>query len=267
MPGEKLPVVSNEEQVQKNCMKLYVYLISISNFAGIDKPRFFLQGDFNINRIHKTIGMHESTIKKYWKLLEDEGLIKYEGQSIKTPSQSVWNKQFMERKKISATYYTIPKKTPYKIIPKETLDKMVKGFQVDDIELKIYLLLANMQEKFVYFDTPRDRRFSLKDLRELLGVSKNQSKKIMQSLQWLKELNLIEYECKKENNNLGGISYFYELISVNYYTNGGKAFAIMSGEESIMSDDLKSKILNEVLISLEEDEKELVENDGIALAS
>jgi len=68
--------------------------------------------------------MHPKTIKKYWKLLEDNKLIKYEGPAIYANDEDEWGKEFMKRKKDGATYYTIPKKSPYRIMPRETLDKI-----------------------------------------------------------------------------------------------------------------------------------------------
>ncbi len=71
--------------------------------------------------------MHDTTIKKYWKLLEDNGLIKYEGSKIQAENQNEWDKAFMERRKNKTGYYSIPK-TPhrynYRIVPRETLNKI-----------------------------------------------------------------------------------------------------------------------------------------------
>lgn len=120
--GENLPIVSNEIEVQRNSMRLYVYLISISNFNGINKPRTFSHKDFTVNKIKEMLHMHPSTIKKYWRLLEEHKLIKYEGPAMSCEKD--WNKGFMERKKDGATYYSIPKSTPYRIMPKETLNKI-----------------------------------------------------------------------------------------------------------------------------------------------
>lgn len=39
--SDGLPVVSEDQQVQKNSMRLYIYLISISKFQGKNKPRTF----------------------------------------------------------------------------------------------------------------------------------------------------------------------------------------------------------------------------------
>ena len=39
--GDNLPIVSDNEEVQRNSMRLYIYLVSISKFAGRNSPRFF----------------------------------------------------------------------------------------------------------------------------------------------------------------------------------------------------------------------------------
>lgn len=120
--GENLPIVSDQVEVQRNSMRLYVYLISISNFNGPNKPRFFSQKDFTVNQIKEMLHMHPSTIKKYWRLLEENNLIKYEGPGW--DGKKAWEEYFMNRKKDGATYYTIPKKNPYRIMPRETLNKI-----------------------------------------------------------------------------------------------------------------------------------------------
>lgn len=252
--GENLPIVSENEQVQRNSMRLYVYLVSISRFQGRNMPRFFTQKDFSVNKISNTINMHEATIKKYWKLLEDNGLIKYEGQKIFAEDQKDWDKEFMKRKKNQNGCYSIPKKQQYRIIPRETIEKMQKDFLIKEEELKLYLLLANMQEHFCYMNEP-EREFTVQDLRDLLKVKKDKkvNKNIIQALQWLQSLQLIDYKIRKEVNNLGEKTTYFELISVNYYTNGGNAYAILSSNDTKMHPKLKEEILNEQLIEFESD--------------
>lgn len=90
--------------------------------------------------------MHPDTIKKYWRLLEINGLIKYEGPASfdADVNEKVWLKDFSERRKNKASYYTIKKKDPYRIIPRETIDKLQNKYKVNENELKLYLMLANM---------------------------------------------------------------------------------------------------------------------------
>lgn len=247
-----LPVVSQDEQVQRNSMKLYIYLVSISTFQGKNKPRIFTQRDFNVNKIHKATGLHDTTIKKYWRLLEENGLVKYEGPSSRGLSQKDWEKAFMARKNNKASYYSLPKSPhgyQYRIIPKETLDQFQKDFLLSEQEIKLFLLLANMQEQFCYMSAP-ERIFTIADLRILLGLSKDISnnKSIANSLFWLEKLNLIQYDIEQEINNLGKKVGTFHLKSVNYYTDGGDAFKCINNEEEKIPAELKEKILTENLI-------------------
>ena len=233
-------------------MRLYIYLVSISKFCGANKPRQFTQRDFTINKIHTLLGMHEKTIKKYWKLLEDNDLIKYEGPAANALTQAEWDKAFMERKKNKASFYSIPKSPHgyiYRIMPKETLDKIQNDFLVTEQEIKLYLLLANMQEHFCYMKPP-ERIFTMADLRELLQLSKKKenNKSIISSLLWLEKLNLIEYEITYEENNLGEKNSIFHLIAVNYYTDGGEAVKYIESNEHKMSNELKEKILENNLV-------------------
>lgn len=250
--NDGLPVVSENEQVQKNSMRLYVYLISISTFQGKDRPRTFTQRDFTINKIHTLLEMHAKTVQKYWKLLEDNGLIKYEGPSSRAETQTEWDKAFMERKKNKTSFYTIPK-TPhgyiYRIMPRETLEKIQNEFAVSELELKLYLLLANMQEHFCYMSSP-ERIFNLSDLRELLKLSKKveNNKAILMGLLWLEKLNLIEYKVFYEENNLGEQCACFNLIAVNYYTDGGEIARHLNSKDGKLSNEIKAKILEENLV-------------------
>lgn len=253
IPGENLPVISEDEQIQKNSMKLYVYLVSISRFEGRNKPRAFSQKDFSINKIHTITGLHDTTIKKYWRILEDNGLVVYQGPKIYATEQKEWEAKFMERKKNKSGFYLLPKREPYRIIPRETVEKLRdKSLEVSEQEVKLYFLLANMQEHFCYLKSI-DREFTIADLRILLGLKKEDknNKSIFQSLHWLKELQLIDYEIRKESNNLGGKDTFFELKQVNYYTDGGNARQILENNKEKLPAAVKQAILDEVLISFE----------------
>lgn len=230
-------------------MRLYVYLVSISKFQGKNKPRVLSQRAFSVNKIKEILHMHPTTIKKYWQLLEINGLIKYEGPAANP--EIPWDKAFMDRKKDGATYYTIPKKNPYRIMPRETLDKIQYYYLVDELELKIYLLLAEMQERFYYMNSA-ERAFTIADLRGLLKLSKhNDNKKaIISGLIWLQKLNLIEYDIVEETTNLDTkLSVFY-LKNVNYYTNGGEAVKYLNSDKEKISEELKESLLKVSVIEI-----------------
>lgn len=245
--GENLPIISDDIEVQRNSMRLYVYLVSISNFNGKDKPRILSQKSFTVNKIKEILHMHPNTIKKYWELLERNGLIKYEGPS---PDPTIsWGTAFMNRKKDGATYYTIPKRSPYRIMPRETLDKIQYHYLVNELELKLYLLLAEMQERFCYMNSV-DRSFTIADLRGLLKMAKhNDTKKsIINGLIWLQKLSLIEYEITEEKTNLGTKLTVFHLKNVNYYTNGGEAIKYLNSEQEKISEELKESLLKERVV-------------------
>lgn len=246
--GENLPVVSDEVEIQRNSMRLYVYLISISHFNGANKPRVFSHKDFTVNKIREMLHMHPDTIKKYWKILEDNNLIKYEGPAADFEN---WNKSFMARKKDGATYYTIPRKTPYRIMPRETLNKIQYDYLVDEQELKMYLLLAEMQERFCYMNSS-ERVFTLSDLRDLLKLSKHMdtNKALINGLIWLQKLNLIDYDVELETTNLGTKMSVFHLKTVNYYTNGGEAIKYLGTSGYKMSEEFKTSILNNSVVEI-----------------
>lgn len=239
-------------------MRLYLYLVSISKFVGRNKPREFIQSSFSINAIHEVLCMHSETIKKYWRILEKNNLILYQGKKAENEDfvdQKEWNKIFMKRKSYSCGFYKIPKGEKYRIIPRETVDKIQNSFLVDETELKLYLLLANIQEHFCYLK-PVERLLCLQDLRELLGLSKKveNNKKIINGLLWLKNLNLIEYELLEDKTNLSTKKYVFHLISVNYYTTGGEISKILDSDgESKLTPEFKKQILNEQLVHFEND--------------
>lgn len=244
--GVNLPIISDEIEVQRNSMRLYVYLVSISSFNGKNKPRVFSHKDFTVNKIKEMLHMHPNTIKKYWGLLEQHGLIKYEGPRH---LDLTWDKEFMQRKKDGATYYTIPKSTPYRIMPRETLNRIQYDFAVSEQELKLYLLLAEMQERFCYMNSC-DRVFTIADLRGLLKLSKDRdnNRAIINGLIWLKKLDLIDYTITIETTNLDTKVSVFELKSVNYYTNGGEAVRYLNTEGQKISEDLKNDLLNNQIV-------------------
>lgn len=236
-------------------MRLYVYLVSISKFEGRNKPRTFRQSDFTVNKIKDVLHMHPNTVKKYWRLLEENGLIKYEGPiaPLAKVDEDAWFKDFSERRKRKGYFYSIFKRNPYRIMPRETITLIQEKGLVNEQELKIFLLLANMQEHFCYLQSP-DRCFSLNDLRDLLKLKKDDkvNKEILHSLAWLKEIELIDYKIVEGTNNLGMPLQVFELVSVNYYIgDDNKVSLILQSEGNYLTDELKSRIMNEQLIEFE----------------
>ena len=254
--GNNLPIISDNKEVQRNSMRLYVYLVSISQFNGKDKPRVFSHRDFSVNKIRDYLGMHPTTTKKYWQLLEQHSLIKYEGPKHYDAAGDPlpWDKEFMARKKDGATYYSIPKKNPYRIMPRETLNKIQSLYAVTEQELKLYLMLAEMQERFCYLKST-DTMFSVADLRGLLKLSKSaqNNRTIINGLIWLRMLGLVEYDIIEETSNLGKKYTVFKLISVNYYTKGGEAAQYMNSNNERISEKMKEDLINNQVVDFFEE--------------
>lgn len=101
-----------------------------------------------------------------------------------------------------------------------------------------------------------ERIFSIADLRELLGLKKDYkiTIEILKNLTWLKELQLIDYKITKAKSNLGTTANVFELIDVNYYTNGGMIGQMLESSIEVLTDEIKERIVNEQLVVFEEEE-------------
>ena len=227
-------------------MRLYTYLVCLSRFAGKNQPRIFSQSDFNLNQIRAALKMDYRTIKKYWRILEETKLVKYNGKKDDT---SDWEEDFMNRKKYSLGYYELSKEnSKYRIIPRETLDKIRTQFLVDEYELKLYLFLANLQEQALfmgYTECP----FTIKEAKDLMGLknANRTNKKIYLNLIWLMKLNLIKFRVeKKKNKNFNEEITYFVIEKVNYYTDGGEIASILNETHEVIPEDVKNAMLNEV---------------------
>lgn len=236
-----LPVNTDNEKVNHNCMRLYLYLLSISAVNWQENRRQFRQTDFTINKIHESLKMHSDTIIKYWELLEQSGWVKYEGPHTNKP----WKEEFKNRKKNKLGYYSLKKDQLYRLIPKETVLKVQNQYMITEDELKLYLLLANLQERTLYYKQ-NCSQMSLKDLCDLrkISVRNENKKKLIIELLWLKTIGLINFDFEKIKNNFGSETTIINLRDVYYYTNGGELGDILDNEESIITEDLKTSILN-----------------------
>ena len=222
-----LPIVSKEERVRNNCTKLYTYLVTIStldydNRLSREKGRRqFHQKDFTLNKIHDILGMDPKTIKKYWQQLEFDRLIRYVGPATYDYEIS-WDKNFMMRKTFPEGYYHIDKPEKFRKIPKETVTKILNEYLVSELELKIYLLLGNIQEYYYNKDEVQSIQITYKDLIVLLGMKNEKINRISirKALVWLKEIGLIIFDYgKKKAGNFNFEIECINLLQVNFYIN------------------------------------------------
>lgn len=244
--GENLPIVSEDEKIQKNSMRLYTYLVCLSRFAGKNSPRRFDQKDFNLNQIKRNLNMGYDTIKKYWRILEETKLVKYNGSA---PDLNLdWDANFMNRKKYKLGFYELSKESSkYRIIPRETLDKIRTKFLVDENELKLYLFLANLQEQALYMGY-NECPFTIKEARDLMGLKKEAktNKKLYLNLVWLMKLNLVKCRVeKKKNGNFNEEITYFVIEKVNYYTDGGEIASLLDENNEVLPENIKNAMLNE----------------------
>ena len=223
-----LPVDSDDRHIKKTSLKLYIYLLYISrvDYSSKYHLRQFQQKDFTINKISKATQLDPKTIKKYWQILEREGMIRYEGvMSIKDEREcnQSWEKTLQIRRRYKESYYTIIKPEKFRRIPKETIEKLIDTLSVSELELKIYILLANLQESY-YYNKIDTCYVGCGDLLQMLDMS-NQRKnrvEIIKSMYWLQEIGLIDFKIEqKKNNNFNQMINVFSILQVNYYTDGG----------------------------------------------
>ena len=250
-----LPIVSKEEKVKNNCMKLFTYLTTIStlDYDNVESRRKgrrqFQQKDFTLNKIHTVLGLDAKTIKKYWKQLEDDGLIKYAGAARYQYNYELsWDKNFMLRKKYPEGYYHIDRPEKFRKIPKETIDKILNEYFVSELELKIYLLLGNMQELY-YAQGVSKVDFTYKDMINLLGLKNEKQNRvaIRKAIVWLGQIGLVDFLfSKKKAGNFNFDVECFTLQQVNFYVedkmkDDGKDTELLSQED-------KEKILEMSLL-------------------
>lgn len=245
--GENLPVITTDTKIRKNSMRLYTYLVCLSRFTKPNEPRKFFQSDFTLNQIKKDLNMNYNTIKKYWKVLEETGLVRYHGRDRQEGDFFFWDETFMERKKYPLGYYELKKeKSRYRIIPRETLDKIRKEFAVNEMELKLYLFLANLQEQYLYLGY-EEAKFTISEARQLMGFKNDAkvNKRIYLSLIWLMKLNLVKAKIKtKKIENFNEEMTYFVIEKVNYYTDGGEARKIIKECDGIIPESVKKRLLN-----------------------
>lgn len=240
--NNSLPVNTDNEKVNRNCMRLYLYLLSISAVNWQEKRRQFRQIDFTINKIHESLRMHSDTVIKYWELLEQSGWVKYGGPRNRSKT---WKEEFKARKKNKMGYYSLKKDQLYRLIPRETVEKVQNQYLVTEDELKLYLLFANLQERTLYYKQ-NCSQMTLKDLCDLrqLKVRDENKKKLILELLWLKTIGLIDFEFMKIKNNFGGETTIINLKDTYYYTNGGELGGILEQEDTVITEELKNNLLN-----------------------
>lgn len=239
-------IFSEPEQVRNKSLKLYMYLVCIANLRNAPGPqgdniRIFQQRDIILSKIGKILKMDERTIKKYWEQLENERLIIFKNHSW----QEDYDLSFIERWKIrnkhKETYYEIPQPPLFRKVPKETIQALIHKYEVDELTLKIYMLLINYQEDCNYNGFSY-KKFTYQDLRDILHYNKADiNQKFENSLRQLKSLGLLNYDKSEFINTFGVKIPCFIAYSVNFYIN----FDLMDfnpAEENAISEEQRKRL-------------------------
>lgn len=220
-------VISEERYVREKSLKLYTYLVCLGELRNApnmfgDNVRVFRQRDIVLTRIKSALNMDERTIKKYWQELEDSNLVRFKPHGWEEDMSKSFNQRWTERRKHKDTYYemTIYEGQLFRKIPKETLVDLNEIYQVNELTLKVYITLVNMQEA-AFKKGKTFKKFTYVDLRDLLGYAKKNetNRKLEASLNFLRSLGLVEYEEGTFKNSYGATIPVFALTAVNFYIN------------------------------------------------
>ena len=116
--------------------------------------------------------------------------------------------------------YYIPRPNPYTPIPEETLEKLISIFELDEQELKTYIMCCIFRDVQVEHYGGKSKVLKYEDLRETLGKRGNISytdSKIKRTLYLLKGLGLINFDDGFCYNQKGAKIPCFILTYVGYY--------------------------------------------------
>lgn len=270
-------IFSEKEHVRDQSLRVYTYLVCRSHSRnyiqeGGDKTRIFQQKDITLSKMKMVLGMDERTIKKYWRMLEESKIIKFQAEWNNAKEELFNLKQnFLEKKGIKAEYadvlieieklkpadkdklfieewklrnkhkdcyYEIPLPQYYRKVPEKTLIFLNEILGLNELTLKIYITMISLQEETLsrgwgYW------KFTYSDICQVLDYTPHMDtiKRIQGALVQLEGLKLIEYDIKTEKNSKGATQTFLLLRNVNFYLEN-KIFGIEISEDVTFSPDL-----------------------------
>lgn len=280
-------IFSDEKRIRQQSLKVYTYLVCKSRSRNTvqemgDTTRVFQQKDIVLTKMRKALEMDERTIKKYWRLLEEEGLIRFKPiwtnaneelktvalQTIKkdeitpfttltiTEKEKVFNAQWKIRNKHKDSYYEIPRPRFYRKVPEKTLSFLNEMMGASELVMKVYIILINLQEEAFqmgknYYYT----RFTYADLCKILNFTLHSTtiKRLEAAIIMLKKLGLINLELINEKDQQGGTRTYLCLKNVSFYL-----------EDEIMGVDISNEpvISEETILKIKKAlEKELEDKD------
>lgn len=149
-----LAIFSEEEKIKERSLKLYTYFVCHANLRNKPGPsgdnvRIFQHRDINLQGIKRTLGFDPETTKKYLEYLERSNLIRFcphnwKEETIDEDGKAIdFKTRWKVRQKHKETYYEIPQPPLFRKVPKETLVELNEIFGVNELTMKIYIILMN----------------------------------------------------------------------------------------------------------------------------
>lgn len=230
------PMPRNKEVIVDNPMKLYTYLVCIGGLAEYpENARMFRHKDLSFTKIQRATGITNDTVKLYMFYLEQRGLIEYKGEhkfdvykitkrgyeetkdyraaALKN-AKEVWAK----RNKEKSSAYIIPRPNPWTPVPEITLEKLNKDFEVNELDLKIYLICCSIRDLCVR-ENWTYKTLTLEDFRDFLGLDLQAANnaKIRYILYFYKGIGLLDFEECYKTNSRGAKIPVFKISEVHYY--------------------------------------------------
>ena len=238
-------MVKDEEDIKKNSMKLYSYLLCIAGKEPDGTGRLFQQKNMILTEIKKCTGLDPKTVKIYLYELEMAGLVRFKG---KEQFKRIYSEDFLKENKNGElivdrtalrkakeseafgvwkardkkSYYHIPRPERFTPIPEITLEKLNSIYELDELELKIYIMCCTYRDIQVELYNGVDKKISFEQLRDSLGLKDNSStinRKIKNTFYILKGIGLMDFEMGSYYNSRGNKIECFNLKQVNYYVN------------------------------------------------
>lgn len=228
-------------------IKFYFYLVCLSDFnAKFTGTKVFKQRDILPNKIKEKLKLDPKTIKKYLYQLEKDKMISYNGktkietidvneikdeikQEIKKNKIEILTEKAFETEVINraciqlwnirnksekqAEYYI---KLPEWSIPEKTLFFLNEENKCSELELKLYFLCNNYNNKKnedFYFLTFKE----IKEILQIKHTGSNSNKDIREALLFLKNLGLINFIEILTPNIHGKNIPCFKVQEVKYY--------------------------------------------------
>ncbi len=263
MSTKGAPMPKKEDDIVRNSMKLYAYLVCMAGLATYpEHTRMFRQKDLMFTRIQQATGLTNETIKLYLYYLEENNMVHYQGDYrfhyvslYDDNGDKLTGKEFrkarlqeakrvygLRYKKEKTGVYLIPRPNPFIPIPEQTLEKLNEQFECSELELKLYMFCCSYHDTCLY-KGQQYKKISFEMLREGLmkkDNSSNPNRQIRYALCFLKAIGLIDFIEGIDVNRKGAPVPSFKLKGVRYYVD----YKI---EDFVGQDGLSEKDFQEIL--------------------